>query len=58
MEEQRQTLCRLLDTVDTSMGFLGVLIVSLGLSWKGVGPPREGLGGVLGGSAAALRAAR
>ena len=47
MEEQRQTLCRQLDTVDTSMGFLGLLIVSLGLSWKAVALQREGLCGAL-----------
>ena len=49
MEEQRQTLCRLLDTVDTSMGFLGLLIVSLGLSGKRVPLQREGLCGGGGG---------
>ena len=47
MEEQRQALCRQLDTVDTSMGFLGLLIVSLGLSWKAVALQREGLCGAL-----------
>ena len=47
LEEQRQTLCRQLDTVDTSMGFLGLLIVSLGLSWKAVALQREGLCGAL-----------
>ena len=48
MEETReQELCRQLETVNTSLGFLALLILSLCLSWRAVDLQRGSLCGIL-----------
>ena len=42
-ESQKQTLCRQLHTIDTSLGFLVLLILSVCLSWGATAIQREGL---------------
>ena len=46
-ENQEQELCRQLGTVNTSLGFLALLILSLCLSWRAADLQREGLCGLL-----------
>lgn len=44
---ERESLCRQLGTLDTSLKFLGLLILSVCLSWRALAVQREGLRGVL-----------
>lgn len=44
---ERESLCRQLGTLDTSLKFLGLLILSVCLSWRALAVQREGLCGVL-----------
>ena len=46
-ETQEQELCRQLGAVDTSLGFLALLILSLCLSWRAADLQRGGLRGML-----------
>ena len=43
MEEERAELCRQLEQADTSLVFLGLLLCSIGLSWRGIAQQRQGL---------------
>ncbi len=47
MGMERESLYRQLGTLDTSLKFLGLLILSVCLSWRALAVQREGLWGVL-----------
>jgi len=48
-QEQREILCGQLGTLDVSLRFLTLLILSVCLSWRGLALQREGLRGLLAG---------
>lgn len=46
-ESQKNLLCQQLDTIDTSLWFIGLLLLATALSWRATAIQREGLCGIL-----------